>query len=76
MWLLLDDAPHSHASLVRAVAARHNALSTLVRASDEQRTAHGVFQPQDEVIARLTRDVKAAFDPNGVFNPGRMFEGI
>ena len=34
------------------------------------------FQPQDEVIARLTRDVKAAFDPNGVFNPGRMFEGI
>jgi glycolate oxidase FAD binding subunit len=76
MWLLLDDVPHAHASLVRAVAARHNALSTLVRASEDHRTTHPPFQPQDEVIARLTRDVKAAFDPNGIFNPGRMFQGI
>ncbi len=76
MWLVLDDAPHAHANLVRTVAARHNAQATLVRASDEQRAALGVFQPQDEGLARLTRDVKKAFDPTAAFNPGRMFEGV
>lgn len=76
LWMVLDDAPHAHASLVRAVAARHNAQSALVRASDAQRAALGVFHPQEETLARLTRDVKAAFDPNAVFNPGRMYEGV
>ena len=76
LWLLLDDAPHAHASLVRSVAARHNAQSALIRASDAQRAQQGVFQPQDETLARLTRDVKAAFDPDAVFNPGRMYQGI
>lgn len=76
LWVVLDDAPHAHASLVRSVAARHNAQASLFRASEAQRAAHGVFQPLDDGIARLTRDVKAAFDPEAVFNPGRMYEGI
>jgi glycolate oxidase FAD binding subunit len=76
LWLVLDDVPHAHASLVRAVAGRHNAQSALIRASEAQRATLGVFHPQEETLARLTRDVKAAFDPEGVFNPGRMYQGI
>lgn len=76
LWLVLDDAPHAHANLVRQVAARHNAQATLFRASETARAAYGVFQPLEPGVERLTREVKAAFDPKAVFNPGRMYEGI
>ena len=32
--------------------------------------------PEPPARATLTRAVKAAFDPLGLFNPGRMFEGV
>jgi len=32
--------------------------------------------PEPPARAALTRSVKAAFDPLGLFNPGRMYEGI
>jgi glycolate oxidase FAD binding subunit len=34
------------------------------------------FPPESAARAALTRAVKAAFDPLGLFNPGRMYEGI
>lgn len=34
------------------------------------------FPPEPPERERLTRAVKAAFDPLGVFNPGRMYEGV
>jgi glycolate oxidase FAD binding subunit len=34
------------------------------------------FPPEPPARAALTRSVKAAFDPLGLFNPGRMYEGI
>lgn len=76
LWIVLDDVPHAHASLVRAVASRHQALATLFRAGDAQRATQGVFQPQEENLAKLTREVKAAFDPSAVFNFGRMYAGV
>jgi glycolate oxidase FAD binding subunit len=76
MWLLLDEAPHAHSNLVRQVAARHGAQATLFRASDAVRATQGVFQPLEPTLERLTREVKTAFDPKAVFNPGRMYEGI
>jgi len=33
----------------------------------------GAFTPLDPVLARLHRELKAAFDPAGVLNPGRMY---
>jgi glycolate oxidase FAD binding subunit len=35
-----------------------------------------VFQPQPGPLAALTRRVKQGFDPKGVLNPGRMYEGV
>jgi FAD/FMN-containing dehydrogenase len=34
------------------------------------------FPPEPPERAALTRAVKAAFDPLGLFNPGRMYEGV
>jgi glycolate oxidase FAD binding subunit len=40
------------------------------------RTRVPVFQPDPPALAALNTSVKAAFDPQGIFNPGRMFEGV
>jgi glycolate oxidase FAD binding subunit len=32
----------------------------------------GVFAPLPEPVARIHRDLKRAFDPHGIFNPGRL----
>jgi glycolate oxidase FAD binding subunit len=48
----------------------------LVRANEETRAHAPVFQPLSADMLALTRAVKAAFDPLGLFNPGRMYEGI
>jgi glycolate oxidase FAD binding subunit len=41
-----------------------------VRASVE------VFQPLSASVERLTRSLKAAFDPGGILNPGRMYANV
>jgi glycolate oxidase FAD binding subunit len=48
----------------------------LVRAPAEVRAAVDVFQPQSAAVMRVTAGIKAAFDPAGVLNPGRMYAGV
>ncbi len=55
---------------VRAVLRRGHA--TLVKAPHEARAALAVFQPLSGPLAAVTARVKAAFDPSGRLNPGRM----
>jgi glycolate oxidase FAD binding subunit len=50
--------------------------TTLLRASVETRRRSHVFPPEEPARAALTRAVKAAFDPLGIFNPGRMYDGV
>ncbi|HEY5338554.1 MAG TPA: FAD-binding protein [Rhizomicrobium sp.] len=47
--------------------------TTLLRAATETRGRVDVFQPETPARGALTRSVKAAFDPLGLFNPGRMW---
>ena len=60
---------------VHAVAQSFGGHAMLFRGPDEMRRGN-VFQPLDAVTAALTTRLKAAFDPLGVFNPGRMYDGI
>ncbi|HEY2069142.1 MAG TPA: FAD-binding protein [Rhizomicrobium sp.] len=60
---------------VDAIVSRPEGTATLMRASEERRGG-AVFQPPQEGVLALIRSVKAAFDPLGLFNPGRMYEGI
>jgi glycolate oxidase FAD binding subunit len=58
------------AAVVRDAARRLNGHATLFRAQDK---AAGCFAPLDPVLARVHKALKAAFDPDGIFNPGRMY---
>jgi glycolate oxidase FAD binding subunit len=58
------------AKTLRDAARRAKGHATLFRAADK--TA-GCFSPLDPVLARLHRSLKAAFDPAGIFNPGRLY---
>lgn len=69
IWAAADPAD---AARIRAVAAKAGGHAMLLRAAPEARASLGVFAPQAPALAALSRGVKAAFDPLGLFNPGRM----
>ena len=58
------------APAVRAAAQRAGGHATLFRAADK---AAGAFTPLSPVLLRLHRELKAAFDPAGIFNRGRLY---
>jgi FAD/FMN-containing dehydrogenase len=61
------------ASEVRAGASRAGGHATLVRAADK---SAGAFARPSEAIMRLHRRLKSAFDPAGIFNPGRLYADL
>jgi len=61
---------------VHEIAARYGGRARLLRAPEATRANATVFPPEDPARLALTRGVKAAFDPLGIFNSGRMYEGI
>ncbi|MGH8689607.1 MAG: glycolate oxidase subunit GlcE [Burkholderiales bacterium] len=58
------------ADAIRDAARRLKGHATLFRAADK---AAGCFAPLEPVLARLHRELKSAFDPAGIFNPGRLY---
>jgi glycolate oxidase FAD binding subunit len=72
VWLLVPDSADAGAADIRRVIATHGGHATLVRASAEVRGGVDVFQPLEPGIERLSRKIKATFDPNGILNPARM----
>ena len=61
------------AAQVRATAEHAGGHAVLFRGGD--RTGE-VFHPLAPAVRRLHERIKAAFDPAGILNPGRMYEGI
>ncbi len=55
---------------VREAARRLKGHATLFRAAD---AVTGRFAPLDPVLARVHRELKSAFDPAGILNPGRLY---
>jgi glycolate oxidase FAD binding subunit len=71
-WVAVSAIDGAAAGKLRHIAARADGHATLLRASSDLRMRVPVFPPENEVRASLTRAVKSAFDPDGLFNPGRM----
>ena len=76
VWVELPQSDDADAPLVRAAVAATGGHATLIRAPASVRAAVAVFEPQDPVLAALTKRVKEGFDPKGVLNPGRMYAGV
>jgi glycolate oxidase FAD binding subunit len=56
---------------VREVARKAGGHATLFRAGEKTRDR--AFAPLEPVVMHLHRQLKAAFDPAGILNPGRMY---
>ena len=65
-WLKSDAA----AGAVREATKRAGGHATLFRGGVR---SEGIFAPLDAVQLRLHRELKAAFDPAGILNPGRLY---
>jgi FAD/FMN-containing dehydrogenase len=58
---------------VRTAALAAGGHATLVRGADK---SAGVFTPVSDVLMRIHRSLKDAFDPQRIFNPGRLYAGL
>jgi glycolate dehydrogenase FAD-binding subunit len=76
IWVAMPFADEPGAAAVRAAVAQIGGHATLIRAPVAVRAAVDIFQPQEPVLAALTKRVKESFDPQGVLNPGRMWAGV
>ncbi|GJE46697.1 hypothetical protein AEGHOMDF_5904 [Methylobacterium soli] len=78
IWLATEAEAEGDAGAgaIRAALAAQGGHATLIRAPDPVRAAVPVFQPLAEPLMRVTRGLKAAHDPKGLFNPGRLYAGI
>jgi glycolate oxidase FAD binding subunit len=74
-WLAGPADAATHAA-VEAAATAANGTWTLLRAPDTLRSAVRVVPDEVAPLARITRQVKAAMDPAGVLNPGRLYAGM
>jgi glycolate oxidase FAD binding subunit len=61
------------AAAVRDAAAAAGGHATLFMGRDR---SAGVFAPLKSPLDRIHRELKRAFDPDGVFNPGRLYPGL
>lgn len=74
--LLWAAGPPELHDLVRQVATEGKGTWTVVRGPDGMRAAVDVLPPEPAPLQRITRRVKAAMDPHGMLNPGRMYAGL
>lgn len=75
VWLAGPASATNHAA-VEAAAQAARGTWTLLRAPDALRGSVRVVPDEAAPMARITRDVKAAMDPAGILNPGRLYAGL
>ncbi len=68
-WLSSD----ADASTIRDVVQQHGGHASLFRNGDRN---SDVFQPLPKPMQMLQQRIKTSFDPNSLFNPGRMYAEI
>ena len=72
IWVSVPALGDACAGTIRGVISRLGGHATLVRAPAAIRAAVGAFHPQCEAQERISRALRAKFDPGGILNPGRI----
>lgn len=75
VWLAASATPEAHAAIT-AAAREAGGVWMLLRAPDALRATLDVVPEEPEPLARVTQRVKAALDPAGILNPGRLYAGL
>jgi glycolate oxidase FAD binding subunit len=65
-------AAYSRVDAAHVRGALKSGHATLLKAPPADRAATPVFHPQAAVVAAAAARLRAAFDPRGILNPGRM----
>lgn len=64
---------HADERRIRQATAEAGGHATLFRGGDREGM---IFHPLSQPLSLLHQRLKAAFDPEGIFNPGRMYPGL
>lgn len=75
IWVAAAPLASAHETITSATK-QAGGVWMLLRAPAALRASVAVIPPLSPVFARLTKRMKAAFDPKGILNPGRMYAGI
>ena len=73
VWVAGPAALHER---VTAAALAGRGTWTVLHAPEPMRAAVDVLPAEPPALARITRRVKAAMDPSGILNPGRLYAGV
>jgi glycolate oxidase FAD binding subunit len=76
VWIATEASGDAGAAPIRAALAPCGGHATLLRAPAAVRAAVPVFEPLDPAVRTLTAGIKRSFDPDGLFNPGRMYRAM
>lgn len=76
IWLSVPALDDAGAGVIRGALISSDGHATLVRAPEEIRGSVAPYQPLPEPAMRLTAGIKHSFDPEGVFERGRMYEEV
>lgn len=72
-WLLTEES----ASSIFATAAEWGGHATRMRvAGGAPQSGEDMFQPLDPAMLKIHQNLKAAFDPAGILNPGRQYSQL
>ncbi len=76
LWIETPSLTDAGAVDIRRQLAEIGGHATLIRADGQTRAGIDVFHPLESQHANLSAKLKHAFDPLGIFNPGRMYRDM
>jgi glycolate oxidase FAD binding subunit len=71
VWMRLENG-HEAKTLRQIIKTSGGGHATLIRADEETRAKVSVFEPMLAPVAMLSERIKLQFDPDDIFNSGRM----
>jgi glycolate oxidase FAD binding subunit len=75
LWIAGPANEAAHRAVIEAAQAQGGAWM-LLRAPEALRASVAVIPDESPALARISASVKAAFDPKGLLNPGRLRAGL